>query len=158
LSYGLLDCVFNLAAGRNIGLKMSKQNILFKANSLILMSLKKDNQWPRNPRKDTKIEQRLSGSGFGGSGFKVQRRRWPKKRPVKSNKKLHFCNKWCSFIREVRRKHMRIERFKDIEEWQLVRELTRKVSEIPLYLSHSLLFYEFRDSFYLLIMSHVFNV
>ena len=39
LSYGLLDYVFNLAAGRNIGLKMSKQNILFKANSLILMSL-----------------------------------------------------------------------------------------------------------------------
>jgi hypothetical protein len=41
LSYGLLDYVFNLAAGRNIGLKMSKQNILFKANSLILMKLKK---------------------------------------------------------------------------------------------------------------------
>ena len=53
---------------------------------------------------------------------------------------------------------MRIERFKDMEAWQFVRELTRKVSEISLYLSHSLLFYEFRDSFYLLIMSHVFNV
>ena len=56
LSYGLLDYVFNLAAGRNIGLKMSKQNILFKANSLILMNFKKNNQWPRNPRKNTKIK------------------------------------------------------------------------------------------------------
>jgi hypothetical protein len=53
---------------------------------------------------------------------------------------------------------MRIERFKDMEAWKFVRELTRKVSEISLYLSHNLLFYEFRDSFYLLIMSHVFNV
>ena len=49
----------------------------------------------------------LSGSGFGGSGFKVQGS-------------------------EVRRKHMRIERFKNIEEWRLVRELTRKVSEVSL--------------------------
>jgi hypothetical protein len=63
LSYGLLDYVFNLAAGRNIGLKMSKQNILFKANSLILMNLKKNNQWPRNPRKKTKRVQRFKVTG-----------------------------------------------------------------------------------------------
>jgi hypothetical protein len=79
LSYGLLDYVFNLAAGRNIGLKMSKQNILFKANSLILMNLKKNNQWPRNPRKNTFRVSLLRPSGyagqagFRGSGFKVQR-------------------------------------------------------------------------------------
>jgi hypothetical protein len=50
LSYGLLDYVFNLPAGRNIGLKMSKQ-------------------WPRNPRKNTK---KVQGSEVLGSRFRVR--------------------------------------------------------------------------------------
>jgi hypothetical protein len=32
----------------------------------------------------------FTGSGFSGSGFRVQRRRRPNKRPVKSKKKLLF--------------------------------------------------------------------
>jgi hypothetical protein len=63
LSYGLLDYVFNLAAGRNIGLKMSKQNILFKANSLILMNLKKKQSMATKPAK--KHVQGFPSSPFG---------------------------------------------------------------------------------------------
>ena len=36
----------------------------------------------------TSPKRRGSGFGVQGSGFMVQRRRWPKKRPVKSNEKL----------------------------------------------------------------------
>ena len=56
----------------------------------------------------------FKGSGFRGSGFRVQR--------LKSN--LNRC------FEDSEGKSLKIERFEDIEAWQLARELTHKVYEL----------------------------